>query len=102
MHIEIAAGQQRFTYRREYSRLQTAEVISKNQIEGFARLGFVPVVPEWVVPAAAVGDLFGRQAEQEEILLTGLAAISMVAPSRVPMVSAPFIMNFMLPVPLAS
>ena len=28
--------------------------------------------------------------------------ISMVAPSRVPMVSAPFIMNFMLLVPLAS
>jgi hypothetical protein len=29
-------------------------------------------------------------------------AISMVAPSRVPMVRAPFIMNFMLLVPLAS
>ena len=29
-------------------------------------------------------------------------AISIVAPSRVPTVKAPFIMNFMLPVPLAS
>ena len=29
-------------------------------------------------------------------------AISIVAPSRVPTVSAPFIMNFMLLVPLAS
>ncbi|CUP92259.1 Uncharacterised protein [Flavonifractor plautii] len=28
--------------------------------------------------------------------------ISTLAPSRVPMVTAPFIMNFMLPVPLAS
>ena len=28
--------------------------------------------------------------------------ISTLAPSRVPMVRAPFIMNFMLPVPLAS
>ena len=30
------------------------------------------------------------------------SAISMLAPSRVPTVSAPFIMNFMLLVPLAS
>ena len=30
------------------------------------------------------------------------SAISIVAPSRVPTVSAPFIMNFMLLVPLAS
>jgi hypothetical protein len=30
------------------------------------------------------------------------SAISMVAPSRVPTVNAPFIMNFMLLVPLAS
>ena len=40
--------------------------------------------------------------EQEEVLAPASSAISMVAPSRVPTVSAPFIMNFMLLVPLAS
>ena len=44
---------------------------TKNQLEGVAGLGLVPVVPVRVVPAAAFGDLFGGQAEQEKIFLAG-------------------------------
>jgi hypothetical protein len=55
-----------------------------------------------VVPAAAAGHLLRGQTEEEEVLLPASCAISIVAPSRVPIVKAPFIMNFMLLVPLAS
>jgi hypothetical protein len=57
-------------------------MIVEDKIEGFGRLGLVPVVSVRIVPAAA--------------------AISIVAPPRVPTVSAPFIMGFILLVPLAS
>jgi len=59
-------------------------------------------MPIRIVPTAVVGDLFRRQTEEKEILLAASWAISIVAPSRVPIVNAPFIMNFMLLVPLAS
>ena len=76
-------------------------MIVENELKGRAGLRLVSVVPEWIIPAAAVGDLLSRQAEQKEIFFPA-SAISMVAPSRVPMVRAPFIMSFILLVPLAS
>ena len=42
------------------------------------------------------------ESEEEEVLAPAFSRISILAPSRVPIVSAPFIMNFMLPVPDAS
>jgi hypothetical protein len=40
--------------------------------------------------------LFRGKAEQERVSSPASSAISMVAPSRVPAVKAPFIMHFML------
>src|SRR5215510_13288540 len=55
---------------------------------------------------AAMGAQFlhflGLQAEDKNIFLTDLPMISILAPSSVPMVRAPFIANFMLLVPEAS
>ena len=50
-------------------RLKASEAIRSRAAAG---LGLVLVVPAGVVPAAAVGDLLGGQAEQEEVLLAGL------------------------------
>ena len=47
--------------------------------------------------------LVGGQAEDEDVVVADLGRlISTLAPSSVPMVSAPFSANFMLPVPEAS
>jgi len=59
-------------------------------------------MPVRTVPGAAVLDLFHGEAEEEHVFLACFLRISMVAPSRVPTVKAPFIMNFILLVPLAS
>ena len=59
-------------------------------------------MPMWVVPGTACGDLFCCEAEQKEILFARLLRhLDRRAVTR-PMVNAPFIMNFMLLVPLAS
>ena len=48
------------------------------------------------------GGLVGGEAEQEEVAGPTRLRISMLAPSRVPTVSAPLRASFMLPVPDAS
>ena len=63
---------------------------------------FADVVPGPIAFAEHALHVVDRQAEQEEVLCADRSRISTLAPSRVPMVSAPFIMNFMLPVPDAS
>ena len=63
-----------------------AEMVGEDQVQRLTRLRFVVVMPARRIPAAAGCHLIGGLAEQEEVLL----------------VSAPFIMNFMLLVPLAS
>ena len=102
VHVSIPALEQRLPDGRIDSGLVRVEAAAEDQIEGLAGLGLVLVVPARVVPGAAVLDLGGRQPEEEEVVLSRGAGISIVAPSRVPTVRAPFIMNFMLPVPLAS
>ena len=102
VHVVVAVGQQRVADRLEDARLVAAEVLREDQVQRRAGLRLVLIVPVRAVPAPAVGDLLGGQTEQEEVLLPASSAISIVAPSSVPMVSAPFIMNFMLLVPLAS
>ena len=52
--------------------------------------------------AAPLGDLFGAQTEDENIFAADTSRISILAPSSVPMVNAPFSASFMLPVPEAS
>ena len=103
MHVVVAVRQQRVAQRREDAGLVAAEVVGEDQVQRGAGLRLVVVVPVRVVPAAAVGDLLGGQAEEEEVLLAGLLAPSRWSRRRAcRSVSAPFIMNFMLLVPLAS
>ena len=102
MHIVIAICQKRVVQGRKDARFIAAEMIRRDQVQCRAGLRLVLVVPMRVVPPATGRHLFGRQTEKEEVFLACLLAISMVAPSRVPIVKAPFIMNFMLLVPLAS
>ena len=47
-------------------------MIAEDQIERRARLRIVLVVPPRIVPGAALDDLLGRQAEQEEVVLARL------------------------------
>ena len=58
--------------RREDTRFIAAEVVGKNQVQCRSGLRLVLVVPARVVPAAAAGDLIGRETEQEEVLLARL------------------------------
>jgi hypothetical protein len=102
VHVVIASCQKRAAQRLEKAGLVAIEMIGKDQVQSGAGLRLVFVVPVRVVPRPAAGHLIRGEPEEKEVLLTCLAAISMVAPSRVPAGSAPFIINFMLLVPLAS
>ena len=68
MHVVVAARQQDVANRCEDAGLVAVEVIAEDQIEGVPSVGLVLVVPPRAVPTAALGDLFGRQAEEEEIV----------------------------------
>ena len=86
----------------EDPRLVRAEMIGKDQVERFPGLRLILVVPMGVVPGRLLATSSSREAEQEEIVfprLLGHLDRGAVAGSEV---SAPFIMNFMLLVPLAS
>jgi hypothetical protein len=72
MHIVVAVIQERVPNRAKDPRLVAAKMVVKNEIEGFAGLRLIPVVPERIVPAAASGHLLRGQAEQKEIFLPGL------------------------------
>ena len=103
MHIEIAVGEKRVAQRREKPRFVAVEVVGENQIEGRAHFRLVVIVPLRIVPAAAIGYLLRGQAEHKEILFSGfLGHFNGRAVPRMPIVAPPFIMNFMLLVPLAS
>ena len=102
MHVIIALRQQRAAQRLEDTGFVAAEMIGKDQVQGRAGLGLVFVMPMRVVPAAAAGYLSAVSPNRKKFSSPASSAISMVAPSRVPTVNAPFIMNFMLLVPLAS
>ena len=61
--------QERCRERREDARLVAAEVVREDQVQRGAGFRLVFIVPVRVVPAAAVGHLFGGQTEEEEVLL---------------------------------
>jgi hypothetical protein len=96
----VAVGQESPAQGLEDPRLMLTEVIRRDQIERLAGFWLIFIVPMGAIPGLAVGDFVRGEAEQ--FSSPASSAISIVAPSRVPMVSAPFIMNFMLLVPLAS
>src|SRR5262249_1304113 len=70
--VVVAPLQQGLAARRADPWLIAAEVIFEDQVEGVPYLRFVLVVPERTVPTAAALHLFGRQPEEEEVLLAGL------------------------------
>ena len=87
VHIEVPMGQEHVAQRIEDAGLVPAEVVGEDQIQRRPRLRFVFVVPVRVVPAAAVRPPVppsGRTGRSS--LRPPSSAISMVAPSRVPMV----------------
>ena len=86
-----------FAQRRKHPRFVRTEVVGEDQIESSPDFRLIFIVPVWAVPTAAALNLFYREPKQEEVFLS--CFFSIVAPSRV---KAPFIMNFMLLVPLAS
>ncbi len=73
VHVVVAAREQQVTDGREDAWLVPGEVTVEDQVERRARLRFVFVVPERVVPAAALDDLLRRQPEEKEVVLAGLA-----------------------------
>src|SRR5258707_4199235 len=62
-------SQERVTQRLENAGFLAAKMIGKDQIQGRSDLTLVFVVPMRVVPRSAGCDLFGSEAEQEEVLL---------------------------------
>ena len=70
------------------------------------RLASRPAMPQplrrIISRAPRLQHLLRRQAEDEDVLGADMLRISTLAPSSVPMVSAPFSANFILPVPDAS
>ena len=88
--------------RRKDAGVTAAEKVDGNEIHGCASLRLIVVVPLRAVPAAAPRHLFGRQPEQEEVPLAGGLGHLDRGAIGVPSVSAPFNMNFILEVPLAS
>src|SRR5258708_26944112 len=72
MHVIVAVRQKCVEYRSEHSRLILAEVAGAYQFQRGAGLWLVFVMPAWVVPTAALGNLLRGQAEQKEIILAGL------------------------------
>ena len=74
-----------------------------DQVEHIFELGIVVIAAPGVVAVGAQpGDLVDGRAEGEEFSSPTASRISMLAPSSVPMVSAPLSASFMFPVPDAS
>jgi len=78
------------------------EVVRRNQVQGLACLRFVFVVPIRLYQPRVLTTCSAVKPKRKKFSSPASSAISIVAPSRVPMVKAAFIMNFMLLVPLAS
>jgi hypothetical protein len=76
--------------------------VGENEIERLACVGFILVVPIRLYHPRLPATCSAFNPNKKKFSSPASSAISMVASSRVPIVSAPFIMNFMLLVPLAS
>ena len=101
----IAVVEQALDERREQARLAGREAAARERVDHAPDPRRRRVERARVVGAARaqVGDLLRAQAEDVEVLVRRRASrISIVAPSSVPIVSAPFSASFMLPVPEAS
>src|SRR5262249_9104253 len=67
MHVAVALRHERVPDRGEDPRLVRAEGVRGDQVQRAMSLGLVVVVPAGAVPGAALRDLFGGQAEEEEV-----------------------------------
>jgi hypothetical protein len=85
VQIVVAFAQQGIENRSEHARQVLAEMVVGDEIQRSARLGIIVVMPLRTVNAAALRDLIGAQAEEEKFSSPAASAISMVAPSCVPM-----------------
>ena len=102
MHVVIAVTKQGIEDGRENARVTRVEVIGGDEVQGGAGFGIVLAMPVRIIETARVRDFFGTQPKQKEVFLArGFGHLDGGA-IRMPMVSAPFIMNFILLVPLAS
>src|SRR5262250_1875011 len=68
----IAVREERIPDRRKHPMLGMAKSIVADHIQGIADLWLMLVVPMRVIPATAGQHFFRRQAEEEEVFLTGL------------------------------
>src|SRR5215510_4609757 len=84
--------------------LLTTEAIGRQGIEDALESGTAHIVFPRLIGTLSPQcvNLVGLQSKGEDILFAYFLPISILAPSRVPIVSAPFRANFMLPVPDAS
>jgi hypothetical protein len=99
VHVMISVRQERIPRRSKDAGLVAAEMVGEDQVQRGAGLGLVVVTPVRIVPAAATWSAV--KPNRKKFSSPASSAISIVAPSRVPTVSAPFIMKFMLLVPRA-
>ena len=103
VQVVVAVGQERVQNRGEDAGLLRAEVVGRQSSPEPAafpvrfRSASADCTSRAYWPLAPPSGRTGKSSPRPPP-----AAISIVAPSRVPMVRAPFIMNFMLLVPLAS
>jgi len=70
--VVIAVGEQNIPQRSEDPAFIGTEVVGEDQVESCPGFGFVIVMPVGVVPGAAILDLFGCEAKQEEVFLSRL------------------------------
>ena len=99
----VVAGEQRVHERAEELAIAVGEEPAGDQVDGFAQL-LVRVVGGARVVALALSALTSPavRPNRKKFSCPTASRISTLAPSSVPMVNAPFIANFMLPVPDAS
>src|SRR3974377_215563 len=70
MHVKVTVREQRVAQRSENPRFVAAEMIGEDQVQCSAGFWFLFVMPARIVPASAVGNLLGGEAEQEEVVFT--------------------------------
>ena len=103
VHVVIAVRQQRVPDRTEDARLAAAEIVGEDQVQAPAAFpARARSATRGCTSRGCSATCSAVRPNRKKFSSPASWAISMVAPSRVPTVRAPFIMNFMLLVPLAS
>ena len=63
MHVVVTMGEESVINRSKDAGLKAAEIVGRDQIQCRSSFRVVVVMPIGAVPAAAVGDLLGAEAE---------------------------------------